>query len=186
MGGLNSKAPFDDLRILGDLRTTLHRIERSRSVSVQSSWKANKEVAIALRCDAKYLLNWVKHLPKDTETLTIADKAQLVKRACQYCTWARAAGIPSACLKFDYSLFCDLELMKAGIKTHLAIVKLKITTSLAMLSEKLVGLSFLFSESRAHLEKRLEYIKNLEKRLDISLLKDETDEKSIDYISSGI
>jgi len=108
VGGLNNKNPFNDLRILGDLRKTLHTIEHSNKKSNITSWLHNKEVSNPLRRDGKHLLIWVKNLPKD---LRLDEKKDVVMNACINCAWAREEGLLDLLTQFNYENFVDRSLM---------------------------------------------------------------------------
>ena len=155
VGGLNNKSPFNDLRILGDLRKTLHTIEHSNKKSNINAWFHNKEVANSFRRDSKYLLDWVKNLPSELE---LDEKKVIVMNACRNCAWAREEGLFDLLTQFDYENFVDDGLMMEHISEQLNWTELKIKQEQEKIHNRLGDIGFLFSLSNIHLEERLEQV----------------------------
>jgi len=155
VGGLNNKNPFHDLRILGDLRKTLHTIEHSKKKSNITSWLHNKEVANSLRRDGKNLLDWVKNLPKDLE---LDKNKDVVMNACRNCAWAREEGLLDFMTQFDYENFVDSITMKEHISEMLDYIELKVKQEQEKIHNSLGDIGFLFSLSNVHLEEKLEQV----------------------------
>lgn len=169
VGGLNKKNPFDDIRILGDLRKILYSVEHGKGSNTQKTWLHNKEVGNALRQDGKRLLKWVQSLPKE---MAIDKKEALVMQACTNCTWARQQGLLEFIVKFDYSYLASKELMMQYIDTQLKVISEKANQVLERTSRSLGSIGFLFSLSRPHLELRIEQAQQYQE----TLFQDEVDE----------
>ncbi|WED42545.1 hypothetical protein [Legionella cardiaca] len=161
IGGLNPKKPFNDERILGDLRKTYQSYENTSSPKRKVAWEANKPVILALLADGKNLLALTKELAKND------NQKELLEIACKNCTWARENGFLPFLSTVNYAVFVDQGEMIAHFQELLQVKERKTLTELRKHSANQVPLSFLFSEDPAKfaLQNNLDEIVKLKKLL---------------------
>ncbi|WP_454783898.1 hypothetical protein [Legionella sp. WA2024007413] len=155
IGGLNKKKPFNDERILGDLRRISRSYEISQSPYKKESWKQNKAVVQALLTDAKYLLKLTKI------EMPLEKKKELLKTACDHCAWVREKGFFEITPCIDYSSFLDKKEMFVHLFEMLEIMRKKIDTELDKISSEKASLHFLFSKSADRLQNKMECLDKL-------------------------
>ncbi|MGM9453196.1 hypothetical protein ACTAZI_07635 [Legionella bozemanae] len=157
IGGLNKKKPFNDERILGDLRRICRNYEHSTSPAKKEAWQQNQAVMQALLTDAKHLLKLTKNIE-----LPLKEKKKLLKTACDHCTWVREQGFFEITPYIDYSSFLDKKEMAVHLHGVLEIVRKKLNTELGKIAADRVPISFLFSKSANHLQNKLWQIDKLQ------------------------
>ncbi|CEK09534.1 hypothetical protein [Legionella hackeliae] len=159
IAGLNPKKPFDDERILGDLRKICTGYEKTPSPIKQEAWRYNKKIMLGLLTDAKHLLELTKQL----SGIPLQDRKSLLITACTNCAWARDNGFMPFLSFSDYDIFLDRNKMIAHLTELLEGRKEKAHEKLRELAEEQVVLSFLFSQDpvKLALEKDLALIAEL-------------------------
>ncbi|KTD41087.1 hypothetical protein [Legionella parisiensis] len=157
IGGLNNKKPFNDERILGDLRKICRNYEHSPSPAKKEAWEQNQAVLQALLTDAKYLLKLTKHIE-----LPLEEKKLLLKAVCDHCTWVREQGFFEITPSIDYSSFLDKKEMVVHLHGVLEIVRQKLDVELSKIAVDKAPISFLFSNSANHLQDKLKQIDKLQ------------------------
>lgn len=172
IGGCNPKNPFNDPRILGDLRNTLFKYEHSKNKNAINAWNENKQIANALRVDGKRLLEWVSNLPPD---LSYEDKLSLAKIVCKNCAWLRKTGLLTYVIHVDYSTLINQEEMVAHIKEQLDdMEEKKRQTAKKIHSSYEGGIGFLFDiglhKINSELKRISEFRETLEESLTLSLM----------------
>jgi hypothetical protein len=163
VGGLNNKAPFNDQRILGDIRKEFHRIEHGASPRNATTWSYNKYFINSLRADTKHLLHWVSQLDNEME---FSIKSTTVREACDNCSWARDEGFLTFTSVFDYGAFCSKENTITALYKKLDILSDKCIKEEEKGYVKHGEIGFIFSQTRLHLQKKLEDITVLRAKLD--------------------
>ncbi|PWY55641.1 hypothetical protein DGG96_11090 [Legionella qingyii] len=156
IGGLNKKKPFNDERILGDLRRICRSYEVSTSPYKKESWKQNQAVAQALLTDVKYLLKLTKF------EMPLEEKIERLKKVCDHCTWVRENGFFDITQKIDYASFLDKKEMYVHLYGVLEIARKKLDTELDKISLDKTSLLFLFSNSADRLQEKIRQIEQLQ------------------------
>ncbi|MCE0724016.1 MULTISPECIES: hypothetical protein [Legionella] len=157
IGGLNNKKPFDDERILGDLRKICRNYETSISPAKKEAWQQNQAVMHALLADARHLLKLTKNIE-----LPLEEKKILLKAVCDHCTWVREQGFFELTPCIDYSSFLDKHEMVVHLHGILEIVRRKVNIELDKIAEDKAPIFFLFSRSANRLQNKLNQIDTLQ------------------------
>ncbi|WP_131794743.1 hypothetical protein [Fluoribacter gormanii] len=155
IGGLNKKKPFNDERILGDLRKICRSYEVSTSQYKRESWQQNQAVVQALLTDAKYLLKLTKI------EMPLEEKTELLKTVCERCTWVRENGFFEITPSINYASFLDKKEMCGHLYEVLEIARKKLDTELDKISLDKTSLHFLFSNSADRLQMKIKQIEQL-------------------------
>lgn len=155
LGWLNNKKPFDDVRILGNLRSCLRDIETSNSAHKKSAWQANKLFANCLLKDSKYLQEWIQTL---SDNMELPEKDQLVTATCKRCTWAHEQGLLALFNTFNYANFVSEELMMNHIQELIVLYEKKSTTERQKICDRKSSVQFIISQSIIHIDERLNKI----------------------------
>ncbi|CAM2946641.1 Uncharacterised protein [Legionella steigerwaltii] len=157
IGGLNKKKPFNDERILGDLRKICRSYEVSPSSSKRETWKQNQATMQALLVDAKYLLRETKQIE-----LAIEEKKKNLNKACYHCAWAREQGFFEITPSIDYSCFLDEKRMITHLYERLEASRKKTKAELDKIDPDKTSICFIFSESASHLQSKITQIEKLQ------------------------
>ncbi len=161
IGGYNKKKPFDDPRILGDLRATLRSYEISNKRAWSAAWFHNKEIAIALRMDGKHLVEWVKLLPQE---LSSEEKSGMLREACYRCTQLRTRGLLPFLTGFDYSSLSSETIMREAIEKQLDFMEKKSQQEHKKFLQRTSGeTGFLFAQGMMHIENKLKRIAEIKR-----------------------
>lgn len=162
VGGLNHKNRFNDLRILGDLRKILHAEEQSLRQTSKDAWQDNKETALALRLDAKLLLGGMAAMSNEWDE---EEQAYFIKKACQQCAWARDIGLLDLLPNINYNVFFEGVNLIEALGRELTIFKNKCQLEIEQIKARLVPLSFLFSETRSHIQLKIDKVRSFQSKL---------------------
>lgn len=154
IGGLNNKKPFDDERILGQVRKISRIYELSPSPYKRETWKQNQAVIQALLTDSKNLLKLTKMIE-----LPLEEKKSLLKKVCERCTWVREQGFFEITTNINYATFVDQKSMMLHLYNVLKSARERIDLEFSKISSDKKSLCFLFSSS---VEKLRDKLKNIE------------------------
>lgn len=105
MGGLRLDNPFNDSRLLGQLRSTIRTYEISHVKVEQESYAIHKNLLNCLLNDTKKLHQAL--LAK--RNLPLEELQLLFKTACEHCAKARVRGYLDFLYNFNYENFCYPE-----------------------------------------------------------------------------
>ncbi|WP_454780967.1 hypothetical protein [Legionella sp. WA2022007384] len=156
IGGLNKKKPFNDERILGDLRKMSRSYEVSTSPYKRETWRQNQAVVQALLTDAKYLLKLTKI------EMPLEEKKKLLTTVCAQCAWVRENGFFDITPRIDYASFLHPKEMCVHLYGTLEIKRRKLHTELDKISLDKKSLHFLFSQTVEQLQNKLKKIDQLQ------------------------
>lgn len=157
IGGLNNKKPFNDERILGDLRKICRNYELSKSPAKKEAWEQSQAVMKALLTDAKHLLKLTKNIE-----LPLEEKKILLKAACDRCTWVREQGFFEITPCIDYASFLDKKEMAVHLYRTLEMAHQKVNIELGKVAVEKAPISLLFSKSTNRLQNKLSQIGKLQ------------------------
>ncbi|WP_298628303.1 hypothetical protein [uncultured Legionella sp.] len=137
LGGINPKRPFDDTRILGNVRDIWNKSLASSSSRAQILKTLYSTFFQCLFTDSTNLI-------KLLDIYNGSDKADKLKMACINCAWAREKGLLSLFSVFYYQSFAENTHLSC-LESSLKLVEKKILDK-AILSELSMEVSFFKSK----------------------------------------
>ncbi|MDI9817846.1 MULTISPECIES: hypothetical protein [unclassified Legionella] len=159
IGGLNNKKPFNDPRILGDLRQFCFSYSKAPANSQKNqAWNFNKKIMDALLTDSKRLLELANSLQEPLEI-----KRRLLQTACERCAWARDENYLAIINSFEYGNFLTQEKMLVHLKVKLDYLQSTTERQLNSLSKSRAS----FFGKAVNINERLTVIRELQQRLEL-------------------
>lgn len=129
IGGINAKRPFNDTRILGDVRAIWSKMLVSTSVKVKEVVKIYTPLFNNLFADTVQLNKLIPlYAPFEPERL-----AKKLKTACINCAWSRVRGLLSSLTGFNYFHFAE-EMHVTALEASLQTVQQRILKTMATAS----------------------------------------------------
>jgi len=159
VGGLNQKRPFNDTRILYQLRKCINKLKRSQGIN-KEKWEEYKSMTGDLLKDGKSILKWLQTLTLEMDQY---EKKKQIKDVCSYTAIAREEGLLDIIPGIDYGAFADEKTRNEKIHGQLIKVQTRRQEDCRSIYKKDKSMiRFLFSV--AHVEADFEKINSLIKK----------------------